>query len=80
MRSSVVNSSAVQGGVAFAVLLAIALAMQPVERLVLASGSAGRLHRDQLIASAGHGSTLALLGGMRSMVASGFAISGGSFF
>lgn len=49
----------------------MAALIQPLERLAAVGTREGAFRQEQLAASVGHGSTLALLGGMRSMVASG---------
>ena len=56
---------------AVVVLGAVGWLLQPVERMAVRLNARQEFRREQWIASAGHGSTLALLGGMRSMVASG---------
>jgi len=52
-------------------LAAAAVVVQPLDALVRAGSPSGLLRRDQWLASAGRGSGIALLGGMRSMVANG---------
>ena len=46
--------------------------LKPIECRLLESNRAAALNSEQLLASAGHGGALAMLGGMRSMVASAF--------
>jgi len=58
--------------IAVVVLVAVGWLLQPVERLAGALAARQEFRHDQMMASAGHGGALALLGGMRSMVASGW--------
>ncbi|MEO6994104.1 MAG: hypothetical protein ABI273_10765 [Lacunisphaera sp.] len=46
-------------------------AVRPIERVMSADGVAGKLNSEQFVAAASQGGSLALLGGMRSMLASG---------
>ena len=68
MPSSVVNSRAVLLGTLLPVLLVTACALRPLEQSLASAGWRG----EQLAALSGRGGTLAVLGGMRSVVAGGF--------
>lgn len=58
-------------GVTFVTLSVAGMVLRPVERLVDAPARPGKMFAEQLTTTAGHGVALALLGGMRSVVASG---------
>lgn len=70
MFSSVVNSDAIRIAAVVGLLAALAHLLRPVEAMARADARAGEVRSQQLAASAGHGRALALLGGMRSLVAS----------
>ncbi|HEY4248521.1 MAG TPA: hypothetical protein VGM64_16980 [Lacunisphaera sp.] len=57
--------------VAFATLLVARGLVQPIERQLSVDGAADKFNSEQFVVAAGQGGTLALLGGMRSMLASG---------
>ena len=57
--------------VGVAILVVARAALTPVERACLPDGHPSPINSEQLLASTGRGGALALLGGMRSMVASG---------
>jgi len=69
MSSSTVNSSPRALGACLALLIAGAFCLRPLERRLAAPGE---VRGEQLAALTGHGSALAVLGGMRSAAASGF--------
>lgn len=68
MALSIANSSLVGLGAACASILAMATVLRPLE-LILAG--AARDRSEQLVALAGHGTALSVLGGLRCAVASG---------
>ncbi len=71
MHSSSANFK-FSAGLATVIVLILAKAMlAPIERIGLAGDRQVSMNSEQLLAAAGHGGVLALLGGMRSMVASG---------
>jgi tetratricopeptide (TPR) repeat protein len=71
MRSSSVNSSLSPFFVALVALLLVRGLLQPVERLITPPSSITASDAEQFVTAAGQGGALALLGGMRSMLASG---------
>jgi hypothetical protein len=68
MFSSAANSKPARLAATFALLLAVAFGLRPVERSLAGTG----LPADQLAALAGRGGALAVLGGMRAAVAGSF--------
>lgn len=71
MFSNVGNSKLISTVVGAALLATAANFLRPVEEIARAGTHSGAIRSEQLAASVGHGSALALLGGMRSLVASG---------
>ncbi len=71
MFSSSVNSRIGPAIIALVVLLVTRATVRPIERRLSANDGAGKFNSEQFVAAASQGGTLALLGGMRSMLASG---------
>ena len=69
MFSRSVNFKPFTAGVALVVLVGTHCLLAPLERGISSGSGAERFNSEQPVASAGHGGTLALLGGMRSMLA-----------
>jgi hypothetical protein len=70
--SNSVNSKPVVVVTAFVVLAGAHALLKPLEGLLVPCANENKIRSEQLVASTGRGGMLALLGGMRSMVASGF--------
>ncbi|MDI1335718.1 MAG: hypothetical protein PSU94_05985 [Lacunisphaera sp.] len=68
MHSNVANFRPALLGATFAVLVATAVVLRPLEQSLASTGG----HVEQLAALAGRGGALAVLGGLRSVVAGGF--------
>jgi hypothetical protein len=71
MFSSIASFKPVIAAVTFTALMAVKCLLPPLENRGGAAKSEGKFRTEQVVASTGHGNALALLGGMRAIVASG---------